>query len=299
MSKKISYKLEYAGVLVAAFLARLLGKRGRISFGRVLGRAAKPFLGQPVRTARDNIKNAYPEYGADKVEALVDANIAHMGRVAMEFLAAGSMPLEVMEKGMRVDNFERVEKSRALGKGVLVFGAHIGNWEYCALALSKKLMPLTSVGRRIHNPYVDALVNATRQRFGMRVIGHRDAARPMLRVLKENGVVGILLDQRARKNEWVRSTFFGRPVATNQGLALIALRSGAPVHYISSRTDGNEYVANVSEEVTPPPEDMEREERVAAFTRRFDEIIEADVRERPAEWFWMHTRWRLPKGFDK
>lgn len=299
MSKKIGYRLEYAGVLAAAFLARVLGKRGRVAFGGLLGRVAKPFIGQPVRTARDNIRNAYPQLGTGEVEALLDSNLAHMGRVAMEFLAAENISLEAMEKAMRVENFHRVEESRARGKGVLIFGAHIGNWEYCALALSRRLMPLTSVGRRIHNPYVDAFVNRTRQRFGMKVIGHRDAARPMLRVLKENGVVGILLDQRARKNEWVRSVFFGRPVATNQGLALIALRSGAPVHYISSRTDGAEYKVQVSEEIPPPPEDMDREERVKAFTRRFDEIIEADVRERPAEWFWMHTRWRLPKGFDK
>jgi KDO2-lipid IV(A) lauroyltransferase len=48
-----------------------------------------------------------------------------------------------------------------------------------------------------------------------------------------------------------------------------------------------------------PPEIADREEAIQAFTRRFDEVIEAGVRRHPEQWFWFHKRWKLPKGFPQ
>ena len=53
--------------------------------------------------------------------------------------------------------------------------------------------------------------------------------RPMLRSLKHNGILGILIDQNVAWYEGVFVDYFGRPACTTNGLALLALHTGAPV----------------------------------------------------------------------
>ena len=151
------------------------------------------------------------------------------------------------------------------------------------------------VARRIKNPLVDERIRANRERFGARVIPHRNAVRPILKAVRDGGVVGFLLDQRASAREGVLSEFFGRPVSTNQGLALLALKSGTPVvpGFDRRQVDGR-HVIQLGAVVEPPPAGN-RDERVRTFTRTFDGVIEAAVRECPEQWFWVHRRWRVPR----
>ena len=53
--------------------------------------------------------------------------------------------------------------------------------------------------------------------------------RQMLRSIKNNEILGILIDQNVAWQEGVFVDFFGQPACTTDGLALLALHTGAPV----------------------------------------------------------------------
>jgi KDO2-lipid IV(A) lauroyltransferase len=187
-----------------------------------------------------------------------------------------------------------LEEARSRGKGVLLLGAHLGNWELGGLAVAVHGLPLYAVGRRQSNPLVDRRVTRLRESFGGILIPHRNAVRPVFRALREGALVALLLDQRARGREAVRSRFFGRPVATNQGLALLALKSGAPVvPAFTERVQGGLVVR--FHPGLPAPTEGPRGQQVAGYTETFDAAIEEAVRRRPEQWFWVHSRWRLPE----
>ena len=98
--------------------------------------------------------------------------------------------------------------------------------------------------------------------------------------------------------EGVLSTFFGRPVSTNQGLALLALKSGAPVLFCwGERVGDGSHILHVGPVVEPPEGSGNRDEAVTRFTQAFDKQLEWAVRQRPEQWFWLHKRWSLPTKF--
>jgi KDO2-lipid IV(A) lauroyltransferase len=245
--------------------------------------------------ARENVRRAFPEWSEAEVAALVRRNFAHLGTTAVESLGLARAGREELLARCRFEGLEHLEGALGRGRGALVLTGHLGNWELAGLCLAARGYRFCAVGRRQANPLIDGRVTRLRESFGGTLIHHRHAVRPVLRALKEGAVVAFLMDQRASSREAVVSRFFGRPVATNQGLALLALKSGAPVVPGFDERVGTEHVIRLQPALAPPAGGT-RDEQVREYTAAFDAAIEGAVRRRPEQWFWVHRRWRLPGG---
>ncbi|TAL17896.1 hypothetical protein EPN96_03840 [bacterium] len=294
MAEKISYRLQYLLLRFMRALVLALPEGGRASLGKFLGAFAGFALPSRRRLILENIKYAMPEVGEEEARSIMKESLRNLGRVAVEILAVPSLDRDKMEKLVRYEGEEILKEALAGGKGVLLLTSHQGNWEYSSLALAARGYKLNVVGKRIKNPKIDDLITATREHFGTKFIHHRNALRPVLRALSAGEIAGFLLDQRAQAKEGILSEFFGRPVSTNPGLALIALRSGAPVVFCWSERVKDGFVVHF-DGVIKPPEEGSREELVRSFTMEFDRWMERAIRRRPGQWFWVHRRFRVPK----
>jgi KDO2-lipid IV(A) lauroyltransferase len=245
--------------------------------------------------ALENVTRAFPDWGQAEVRKLVRRNFEHLGAVAVEFLGLGALTPEELLRRSRFEGVEHLEEARAQGKGVFILASHQGNWELAGAAVTAFAPPVSFVGKRLKNRGVDRRVTELRERFGGQAIPHRNAVRPILRALKEGRIVGMLMDQKALAREAVMSRFFGQPVATNQGLAVLALKVGAPVvPAFGLRVPGGQIIR--FQPALLPPAARDLRERIGQFTEAFDASIEAVVRENPEQWFWVHRRWRLPES---
>ena len=102
----------------------------------------------------------------------------------------------------------------------------------------------------------------------------------------------MLLDQNALRSERVFVPFLGRPAATNFGLAMLALKSGAPVvPAFSARGADGRHRAWIGAPI-PIAETGDRAARIGVSTARYTAAIEAYVRRFPEQWFWVHNRWK-------
>jgi KDO2-lipid IV(A) lauroyltransferase len=293
MAGNISFQLQYMFLRSMRALVLALPEGGRASLGNFLGGFAGFALPSRKRLILENIRYAMPEVGEEEARAIMKESLRNLGRVAVEILAVDSLDREKMEKLVRFEGEEILRDALAGGKGALVLTSHQGNWEYTNLALAARGYGMSVVGRRIKNPKVDAFITAMREHFGTKFIHHRNAVRPVLRALAAGEIAGFLLDQRAQAKEGILSEFFGRPVSTNPGLALIALRSGAPVVFCWSERVEEGFVVHF-DGVIKPPESGSREELVRSFTMEFDKWMERAIRRRPGQWFWVHRRFRVP-----
>jgi len=274
--------------------AARLSWENRQRVGAALGRLWHGVDRKHRKVATRNATRALPEWTEDRIRALVRDNFEHLGRTGVESLGLAHTTPEALLGRCRFDGLENLEAALGRGRGVLVLTGHLGNWELGGLAMAARGVPFYAVGRRQSNPLVDGRVTRLREAFGGHLIHHRNAVRPVLRALREGALVAILLDQRARGREAVRSRFFGQTVATNQGLALLALKSGAPVVPGFDERVGAEHVIRFLPALAAPSEGP-REEQVRRYTEAFDAAIEEAVRRRPEQWFWVHRRWRLPE----
>jgi len=272
----------------AWLLAHLPSAVGLVA-GRRLGDLLWWVLPRRRAVALDNLQRSFgSEQSPKEIRCLGRRSFQNVGMNLVEACRYFLRPTHVMLSRVRVEGREHLQAAAAQGRGVLVLTAHFGNWELLAGAHALSGMPLSIVTRPLDHPLLDDLTARFRRRSGAELIVKRQAVREVLTALKRQRMVGILLDQNATRAEGVFVPFFGSPASTSRGLALLALRTGAPVVPIFLRREpGGRHCMEMGAAV-PPPEDG----LVATYTATFNRVLEATIRRSPEQWLWMHDRWR-------
>ncbi|HKY33053.1 MAG TPA: lysophospholipid acyltransferase family protein [Candidatus Polarisedimenticolia bacterium] len=286
--------LEYLPVRAAAALLRLLPRRAALACGRGAGLAAWALDGRHRRVARENLRLAF---GKSLSEAerrrLVRRVFSHFGMVAADCLTMTRLRPQDVDRLIEYEGVEHIRRAFLKGKGVFVFSGHFGNWEMVALMQGWLGYPMAMVTRPLDNPRLDRLLREARAHSGNDVIAKRQAARAILRALRHGWCVAIVIDQDARGGgDPVFVDFFGRPAATTPALALLALKTGAPIVPVFGvpLPGGRHRITYLPEVAVERTGD--RDADVLAITQRCTSLIEEQVRSRPECWLWLHQRWK-------
>jgi len=295
--KRLLWPFEYVLTLLVLGVVRLIPFRAAVCLGGMLGSLVYKIDKRHQRVIIDNIRQSFKDKTDEEVERIARSVYTNTGRHAVEFMRPEHYSQGRLEDHFEFVNFERLENARARGKGVLLLTAHCGSWEIMALMQSIKKPPFSIVVRPLDNPYLEKAVSGIRTRFGNTLINKTKGMREILRALGRGDMVGILLDQSVARREGVFVDFFGRPACTNKGLALLALKTKAPVVPAFTRRLGlYRHEIWIGEEM-PLIETGDKEADIAANTQAYTKVIEDFVRKYPEQWFWMHRRWKTrPEG---
>ena len=261
--------------------------------GSAAGRLAMALNPRDRRRTRAHLRIAFPELEDPEVRGLMRANARHFGAVAAEVAWLGrATPAQV--KGIcTVSGAEHLECALEGGNGAAVLTGHCGNWEVLNAWLGASGFPMTVAVRDIYDERLDRMASEIRSRFGTEVVPRGSSAgRRMLNALRKNRVIGLLIDQDIRDIPGVFVPFFGRPAWTPSGAASLTLHKGSPVvpAFSHRRNDGTHSI-----EVHPPlpiPRSGSKEDRIVEITAAATAAIERQIRAHPAQWVWMHRRWR-------
>ena len=251
--------------------------------------------------ALHNIKRAFPEKSMAEIVTIAKGVYRNMAIVAAEFFDIPRLTEERIRKEVEVEGLEHCAEALKKKRGLLMFGAHFGNWELEAIACSFLVCPAMVIYRTLDNTLLDRLVFSVRSSTGNKPLPKQQAMRQMLRTLKKNGVVGLLIDQNWSWQEGVFVDFFGWPACTTDGLALLALHTEAPViPAFMVRLEDGRYRLVFGEEVEIVDTDQ-REHDVLINTQNFTRIIEEMIRKYPDQWLWVHQRWKtqIPQRTEK
>jgi len=257
--------------------------------GRRVGDLAWALLPGRRAVILENLRRAFgSERDAAELRRIGRGSLEHLGMNLVESCVFMFRPPARLLGRVELDGVEHVKDAAVQGRGVLLLTAHLGNWELLAAAHVLTGLPLSVVLRPLDEPALDGVVDRLRKRTGAELIVKRRALRDVLDALRRGRMVGILLDQNAARAEGVFVPFFGTPASTLRSLAVLALRTEAPVVPVFiRRLAGGRHVVEIRPPV-PPPADGD----AAAFTARFNEAIEEAIRRAPEQWFWLHRRWR-------
>jgi KDO2-lipid IV(A) lauroyltransferase len=245
------------------------------------------------RIALRNLAIAFPEREEAARRKIARATFRHIGTVLAEFPFIPKIAGHKIEKYLWIEGLEHFRKAKEQQRGVLFLTAHFGNWEWMAASFPLLTgQPLAVVFRPIDSSFLDRLVGRLRSWTGNQGISKQKAMGRILRVLKEGGAVGILLDQNVAWQEGVFVRFFGEWACTNAGLALLALKTGAAVlPGFNIRQPDGRYRLVIEPEISLV-RTGDREHDVQANTELFTGVIERYVRQNPEQWLWLHQRWK-------
>ena len=283
--------------IVLAALLRLialipLGPAVRL--GAFLGGLGYRFLGQTRRLALRHLEQAFPEKAEAERQEIARRMFVHLGMSAMEVTSIRSYA-DRIERYMDIDPAP-LQAALAQGKGIVFVTGHLGNWELMARAVAKVGAPVSAVAKRGGDARLMGLIEGWRQDGAVTTLWREDAstARALLRVFKENRVLGILCDQDTNvQGVWV--PFFGRPAWSPRAPADLALRTGAPILVGTSHRKGErpgDGLRFEMTEITYDPKPADKEAEVLRITAACQAVLEDAIRRHPADWVWMHERWK-------
>jgi KDO2-lipid IV(A) lauroyltransferase len=244
------------------------------------------------RVAKRNLELAYPEKSGAERKDIADEVFRSIGRLLYAFARFPQINAQNISNWIRYEGLEHFTEAKKAGCGILFATAHIGNWELSAFAHGLMTEPMHVVIRPLDNPRIDGLVEQRRQLSGNHLIEKWDGARAILRALRQNEAVGILMDQNTSLQEGAFVDFFGTPACANTAFAKIAARTGAAVipGFALWSDEERRYVLRFY-----PPLEMTGDP--VEDTRRLHAVLESVIRAHPGQWLWIHRRWKTrPEG---
>ena len=254
-------------------------------FGARLARAVGPLSGAH-KTAQDNLWHAFPNLSdASRAEILRQA-WDNFGRTMVEYAILGRLD-RAHENRVELEGFEQLA-AVPTDKPVILFCAHLANWEVIPLALSGLTKPLTIVYRAANNPLVDGLIAEARAPYTAAMLAKGVmGARQIVRALKDAAHVIMVVDQKL--NTGLDVPFFGRPAFTSPAVVSLAMRYGCPVFPVrTERLPEGRYKVSVEAPFTfAPGDDLAVRAALTQVNRRLEDWI----RRKPGQWLWMHRRW--------
>lgn len=259
------------------------------AIGAILGQRMGPLTSR-THIARTNLRHAFPELDEQDIDRIVIAMWENLGRVLAEFPHVGTMKREEFFRFVTVEGAEHVEDIKHRGKGSIFFSGHFANWELAPKTLAMLDCPLALVYRPGNNPYMDRVIQNTRDHYQSEAVPKgAEGSRQLVRALREKRHVGMLIDQKM--NTGIPVKFFGRDAMTATAVAALALKFDCPIVPTRvERLEGPYHKVTIL-----PPLKLQKtgdEDRdIRTLMETISSMFEEWIRAVPAQWIWVHRRW--------
>lgn len=255
--------------------------------GRRVGNLARWLPLPQQRVVRRNLELCFPAMTPAERERLLEQHFREagitLGETALAWFASPERLLELVQ----FEGLDELDRLVAEGRGVILLAAHFTTLEIGAR--------FATAARRVHavyKPSKDPLLSEFFRRYRGAVAAGMiasDDIRAMVRVLKAGGVVWYAPDQAFRAKGAENVPFFGVPVATNTATSRLARLTGAAVlPFFVERLPGD---AGYRVRIGPALENFPGTDSVAD-TLRHHALIEAEIRRIPAQYLWLHKRFK-------
>jgi len=288
----MQFFFEFIAFQCVRWIVLILPLKSAQRFGAFIGRIAFTLLSSRRNIALDNLSHAFPEKSPEERIAIAKGAFQNYGIALIELLWFPNLNDAALRSLVKADNIEIIDQGYQRGKGMIMLSGHFGNWELIALGvayLSKH--PVSIIVQTQSNKLVNDVINRHRCLLGNSVIPLGMSVRETIKILNGGGIVAMAPDQSGPM-EGVYVNFFGRRVASHQGPAALALRTGATmlIGFMIRQPDWT-YEA-ILEEVPMVDLNGYSEDHVQELTQRHTAILEKFIRQYPDHWLWMHRRWK-------
>jgi len=250
-----------------------------------LGAFAYHTLGIRRHVVLTNLRLCFPGKSRREINLLARAHYDALALGLLEVCAGWWSPRSELP-ACRVAGLEHLQRALARGKGALLLTAHFTTLEICGRFMSEAHR-MGGLYRDPNNPVVAHLMRGQRSRH-MSPAVHFDDLRGLVRALRDNSAIWYAPDQAKRTKSTEILPFFGVPAITNTATGKIAEMTGAAiVPFFARREADHSYTLTV----LPALENFPTADP-AADAVRINRLIEEHVLAAPAQYFWVHKRFK-------
>jgi KDO2-lipid IV(A) lauroyltransferase len=294
ISKNLSYFAGWLGLSGCSLIVKLIPARYLYGFARNIG-----FLGYHLVAKQRNIalESLRLAFGGEKSEAeikkIAEDCVVLIAKGAIELLFLMDRPA-LLKQRVKLVGKENLDNALARGNGVILVSAHFGNFPLLMAKLSLEGYKAAGIMRQMKDPRVEKMFLSKRDRLGIRTIYSQPRATCVnntISALRANEIVFIPIDQNFGTGG-VFVDFFGQKAATATGPVVLAQRTRAsliPCFIVRQQDDTHQIIFEPQMHLE---EGKSPEETITMNIQKLTNIIESYIRKYPAEWGWVHRRWK-------
>lgn len=241
----------------------------------------------------DNLRKAFPSKSNKEINKIAYQNYISIATTFLEIMAFQKMNKSEILDLVTVNNLELIKSKFQEKKGIILLTAHIANWELGALAMGLVLdQSINVLVKKQRNKLVADWMSSVREKFDNVEIPLGVSIRQLYKTLISGGIVGIVGDQRGRKEDGIVVNFFNQPTVTFQGFASLGIKNKVPIIVVlAERLKDGKYIINI-EEISYSNLPDEVSDQVKELNQRYMSILENRIKKNPEQWLWMHKIWK-------
>lgn len=286
--------LGWFGLNLSSLIVKFIPARYLYEFANGLSNIGYRFAKKQRKIALDSLSIAFGDtLPRERLEQIAKDSFTLMAKSAVELLFLMDRP-ELLKKRVHIEGLENLDQALARGKGVILVSAHFGNFPLLMSKIALSGYDISGIMRPMHDLRVEKIFVKKRDRLNVKTIYSQPrnvCVNKTIEVLRNNGIVFIPIDQNFGTGG-VFVDFFGRKAATATGPVVLAQRTGAtllPCFIIRRKDDTHELIFE------PPmvlEEGRNSQGTVLINIQKLTNVIESYIRRYPADWGWIHRRWK-------
>jgi Kdo2-lipid IVA lauroyltransferase/acyltransferase len=266
--------------------------------GRALGALAYVLDARHRKVALDNLTLCFGrEKSPAEIRAIAKENFRRIGENYCSAIKTAAMTPWQMLPHFDLTLARNIlpHEADAGPQSRIVAIGHFGNFElYARFGQFVPIFKCAATYRALKQPALNRIMVSLRESEGCRFFERRTDAAALKAAMSDTGLLlGLLADQHAGRNG-LRLPFLGHDCSTSPAPAIFALRYNCPLHTaICYRIGLAQWQIDVGDEIPTRINGVARS--TADIMLDVNRALETAVRRDPANWFWVHRRWKPVK----
>ncbi|MDD5561517.1 MAG: lysophospholipid acyltransferase family protein [Candidatus Omnitrophica bacterium] len=298
MRKGLSRSAAWLGLNICSLIVRVIPPGYLYIFARDIASLAYVFAAKHRKTALESLDIAFGRQKSRReIEQIAKDCFVYMAKSAVELMFFFDKP-QVLKSKVDMQGLENLDKALTRKQGVILVSAHFGNFPLLLGRLALNGYKTCGIMRPMHDDKVEKIFLEKRKKYGVKTIysqPRNECVNNTISALRNNELVFIPIDQNFGTGG-VFVSFFGRQAATATGPVILAQRTKAaliPCFILRQPGDRHRIVFEPEIELI---EGKDSHDTVLINIQRLTDIIEKYIRKYPAEWGWIHRRWKSKPG---
>ncbi|MDD5506662.1 MAG: lysophospholipid acyltransferase family protein [Candidatus Omnitrophica bacterium] len=296
--KGLSRFLAWLGLNICSLIVRIIPTGYLYGFARDIASLAYIFAAKQKKIALESLDIAFgQEKSRQEIERIAKDCFIFIAKGAVELMFFFDKP-HMLKGKVAIEGRNNLDAALARGRGVILVSAHFGNFPLLLGRLAVEGYKTCGIMRPMHDARVERIFFKKREKYGVRTIysqPRNECVNNTIAALRNNELIFIPIDQNFGTGG-VFVNFFGRQAATATGPVVLAQRTKAaliPCFILRQPEDRHKIIFEPELELK---EGKDPRDTVLINIQRLTDIIEAYIRKYPAEWGWIHRRWKSKPG---
>jgi Kdo2-lipid IVA lauroyltransferase/acyltransferase len=296
--KRIRYRLEWVGLLLATKLIPLCSRRVCYHLARTAG-ALLSFLDQHrYRVAVNNLEVAFGDrFAPHERRKIARESFQHFARTMVDLLWSPRVTRKNFARYIEWENFEETARDTGPERSLIIACYHYSNFEWLSLACGFLDLKGTIISQEFKNSLLDPIFKKLREQSGHELVPRERGIIRLYKVLRRKGRTALLVDLTVPPVQGaVAIDCFGLKTSVTSAHAWLNEQTGVPIipAHCEPLLDGR-YRLIFHPKIERTAEITHQQIAQACWNS-----FEPYVRRNPAPWLWMYKHWRyLPANPDR